>query len=217
MCIFHAVQALGVNLNVALCSAHGPWDTLFGISRSLEVSWPCSSWRCVARPHREMLTMRARLGLPQRHSHAGLEQPSGFIQAQVGMWPNYCASQHIGTITRPSFLLSSQQDNSAEPLRAGRPVLVTCLSWLAIVQLLTVSVNGYGFEVLFRKKPSFLILVSLSTITCLELSPSLGRGWQHSGHKVCGLDCHLRSSEVFDAIHVDWGQRRGWNQRTHLD
>lgn len=50
---------------------------------------------------------------------------------------------------------------------------MTCLSWLAIVQLLTLNVNGYEFEVLFRRKPSFLILVSLSTITCLELSPSL--------------------------------------------
>ena len=79
VCIFHTVQALGVNFDLGLCAAHGPGDTLFRMSAR------GSPWRCMARGASwRDADQRARLGFAQRLPDAGLEQLSGPIQDEAG-------------------------------------------------------------------------------------------------------------------------------------
>lgn len=160
--IFHVMQALGVNFDLGLCSAHGPGDTLFRILA------PRSPWRSMARgafcrPHREMLI---------RGPDSALHSASQMLAWCSWVTLSRPKREHdliiVPLVQLPDLLSSSphSKKNSAEPLRDWRASFsnVPFPGWLSSSYFQWVLM-ATSLKVLFKRK----LLVPLSTVIRLEL------------------------------------------------
>lgn len=103
----------------------------------------------------EMVSMSMRLSLCTVNRDTGLEQPGGFMQVRMRIWPNYCASLSAGSdyTLLPSLVHSK---NSAKPLGSWRASFSNLpLGWQWFIYFGWVLM-AMALKVLFIRRSSLL-------------------------------------------------------------